>query len=154
MSAPDVVLQADLAELLDRIGPAILVVHSNGGPSGWLAMAARPDLAKGVLAIEPVGISSELAHLLTFSPALAPAESLALEPRPPERAGLDPCSLQPAGRLRTVPAFAGKPILFVGSPELMFTGNIHCTAQLFAQLARRPGSPGSPITVWRATATS
>jgi pimeloyl-ACP methyl ester carboxylesterase len=133
-SAPDAVLKDDLAELLDRIGPAILVTHSNGGPSGWLAMEARPDLVKGVLAIEPVGISPQLAHLLTFSPALPSDMALTLEQRPSEGEGLDPCSLQPASDLRTVPAFAGKPILFVGSPESMFTPNIHCAAQLFAQL--------------------
>ena len=134
MSSPDAVLKDNLAELLDRIGPAILVTHSNGGPSGWLAMEARPDLVKGVLAIEPVGISPPLAHLLTFSPALPSDQALALEQRPAEREGLDPCSLQPAGKVRTVPAFAGKPILFVGSPESMFTPNIHCAAYLFSQL--------------------
>jgi len=134
MSAPDAVLKDNLAELLDRIGPAILVVHSNGGPSGWLAMEARPDLVKGVLAIEPVGISMQLQQLLTFSPALPSGQKLSLEPRPPEREGLDPCSLQAADDVRTVPAFTGKPILFVGAPESIFTANIHCAAQLFAQL--------------------
>ena len=134
MSASDAVLKADLAELLDRIGPAILVTHSNGGPSGWLAMEARPALVKGVLAIEPVGISNDLAQLLTFSPVLASGEDLASERRPPEGEGLDQCMLQPAASVRTVPAFAGKPILFVGSPLSIFTPNIHCAAELFAQL--------------------
>jgi len=133
LSASNAVLKADLAELLDRIGPAILVVHSNGAPSAWLAMDARPDLVKGVLAIEPVGISDELAALLTFSPALAAGETLAHEQRPSEAEGLDPCTLQPRGTVRTVPAYAGKRILFVGSPHSMFTANIHCLAQQFAE---------------------
>jgi pimeloyl-ACP methyl ester carboxylesterase len=61
------VLKEDLAEMLDRIGPAIVVVHSNGGPSGWLAMEARPKLVKGLLAIEPgMGITDVLAPLITW----------------------------------------------------------------------------------------
>lgn len=132
-SSSNAVLKENLAELLDRVGPAILVVHSNGGPSAWLAMEARPALVKGVLAIEPVGISDELAALLTFSPALAAGDKLATAQRPPEGEGLAPCSLQPDGALRTVPAFAGKKILFVGAPHSMFTANIHCAPQQFSQ---------------------
>ena len=72
------VLQEDLAELLDRIGPAIVVTHSAGGASGWLAMAARPDKVKGVLAIEPVmGITDNLSSLIKFSPALKDGEKIA-----------------------------------------------------------------------------
>src|SRR5262245_51694640 len=70
-TASNVMLQQDLAELLDRIGPAILVTHSAGGMSGWLALAARPQLVKAVLAIEPVmGVTDDLAPLIAFKPAL------------------------------------------------------------------------------------
>jgi pimeloyl-ACP methyl ester carboxylesterase len=41
--------------LLDRIGPAILLTHSQSGPFGWLIADARPDLVKGILALEPNG---------------------------------------------------------------------------------------------------
>ena len=41
--------------LLDRIGPAILLVHSQSGPFGWLLADARPQLVKAVLSIEPNG---------------------------------------------------------------------------------------------------
>jgi pimeloyl-ACP methyl ester carboxylesterase len=133
-TASDAVLKSDLAELLDRIGPAILVTHSAGGPSGWLAMQARPNLVKGVLAIEPQGISDSVAPLLTFSPALPSGQALTLERRPAEGAGLQPCSLQPTGQVRTVPAFAHKKVLLVVSPESMFTVNLHCTVALFSQL--------------------
>lgn len=44
-----------LAQLLDRIGPAVLFTHSAGGPAGWLTADARPDLVKGIVAIEPIG---------------------------------------------------------------------------------------------------
>lgn len=43
------------AELLDRIGPAIFITHSQAGPFGWLIADARPKLVKGIVAIEPQG---------------------------------------------------------------------------------------------------
>ncbi|OUS91388.1 alpha/beta fold hydrolase [Rhodococcus sp. NCIMB 12038] len=44
-----------LASLLDLVGPAILITHSAGAPSGWLAADLRPDLVAGILAVEPIG---------------------------------------------------------------------------------------------------
>lgn len=41
--------------LLDKIGPAILVTHSQSGPFGWALADARPKLVQGVVAIEPNG---------------------------------------------------------------------------------------------------
>ncbi|MEP7311827.1 MAG: alpha/beta fold hydrolase [Pseudomonadota bacterium] len=131
------VLQEDLAELLDRIGPAILVTHSAGGPSGWLSLAARPDKVKAVLAIEPaMGITENLAPLITFKPALAAGAKIALEAQPVEKPGLNACQLQPKASLHTVPAYAGKQILFVVSPQStpMFTPNVHCSVHTLNQL--------------------
>ncbi|WP_291053773.1 alpha/beta fold hydrolase [Herbiconiux sp.] len=49
-------LDADrLATLLDLTGPAVLVTHSAGGPSGWLTATLRPGLVKAIAAIEPMG---------------------------------------------------------------------------------------------------
>jgi pimeloyl-ACP methyl ester carboxylesterase len=42
-------------ELLDRIGPAIVMAHSAGGPSCWIYANARPGLVKGLVAVEPGG---------------------------------------------------------------------------------------------------
>jgi pimeloyl-ACP methyl ester carboxylesterase len=41
------------AALLDEIGPAILMTHSQSGTIGWLIADARPDLVKCIVAIEP-----------------------------------------------------------------------------------------------------
>lgn len=41
--------------LLDKIGPAILLTHSQAGPFGWLIADARPALVKAIVAIEPIG---------------------------------------------------------------------------------------------------
>jgi pimeloyl-ACP methyl ester carboxylesterase len=43
------------AALLDRIGRAILITHSAGAPAGWLMADARPDLVRGIVALEPAG---------------------------------------------------------------------------------------------------
>src|SRR5438874_8800480 len=43
------------AALLDRIGPAIVLTHSQSGPFGWLIADARPQLVKGIIAVEPGG---------------------------------------------------------------------------------------------------
>ncbi len=44
-----------MVALLDRIGAAIVLTHSQSGPIGWLLADARPQLVKGILAIEPNG---------------------------------------------------------------------------------------------------
>jgi len=49
------------AALLDRIGPAIVLTHSQSGPFGWLIADARPRLVKAIVAIEPMGPPFEAA---------------------------------------------------------------------------------------------
>jgi pimeloyl-ACP methyl ester carboxylesterase len=44
---------AALAALLDRIGPAVVMVHSQSGAYGIGAAIARPDLAKAIVSVEP-----------------------------------------------------------------------------------------------------
>jgi len=43
------------ADLLDKIGPAIIVTHSAGGPFGLLVAEARPNLVKATVIIEGAG---------------------------------------------------------------------------------------------------
>jgi len=94
--------QDRIARLLDRIGPAILVTHSASGPAGWLVADARPELVKGVFALEPMGppFTGAFARLdygiakapLTYDPPVADSETLeAAEPgtyRLPNLAGI------------------------------------------------------------------
>ena len=89
-----------------------------------------------MLAIEPVmGITDNLAPLITFSPALPAGEKITTVESPSEGPGLEPCSLQ-KDNVRTVPAFAKKPVLFVVSPESrpQFTGRVHCSVHVLNQL--------------------
>jgi pimeloyl-ACP methyl ester carboxylesterase len=41
--------------LLDRIGPAVLLVHSQAGAFAWPIADARPKLVKAIVAVEPNG---------------------------------------------------------------------------------------------------
>jgi pimeloyl-ACP methyl ester carboxylesterase len=43
------------AALLDKIGPAIVLTHSQSGSFGWLIADARPQRVKAIVAIEPAG---------------------------------------------------------------------------------------------------
>ena len=44
-----------LAALLDRVGPSIVLVHSQSGQYGWPLAQARPALVKALVAAEPSG---------------------------------------------------------------------------------------------------
>ncbi|HUN26492.1 MAG TPA: alpha/beta hydrolase [Steroidobacteraceae bacterium] len=116
-------VQRAMAELLDAVGPAILLTHSAGGPAGWLAADARPNLVKAIIAVEPSGPPFTeraggtlqwglTAAPLTFDPPAASPSELQLEERAPVRAGTVACRVQkePARRL---PHLEGFPIVVV-----------------------------------------
>ena len=44
-----------IVALLEKIGPAILLTHSQSGVFGWKVADMRPDLVKGIVAVEPNG---------------------------------------------------------------------------------------------------
>jgi pimeloyl-ACP methyl ester carboxylesterase len=115
--------QVAAAALLDAIGPAILLTHSAGGPTGWLAADARPQLIKAIIAVEPSGppfterAGGKLkwgltASPLTFVPPAAAPEDLDVEERPAVQPGTVACLVQrePA---RQLPNLKGFPIVIV-----------------------------------------
>ncbi len=135
--------QRALAELLDRIGPAILLTHSAGGPAGWLAADVRPDLVKAIIAVEPAGppfskigggmLSWGLTAIpLTFEPPAARVEDLKLEERPPQRAGTVACLVQqePA---RKLPKLCGFPIVVVTAEASWMAADNHGTVDFLRQ---------------------
>jgi pimeloyl-ACP methyl ester carboxylesterase len=131
----NVILKENFAELLDRVGPAILVTHSAGGVSGWLALDARPELVKGVLAIEAAsGVTGDLAPLMSWEPALGAGEPIVTAELASEAEGRTPCRLQPEGSVRTLPAFAGKPVLGVVAEVSQFAAYYHCTVAELRQV--------------------
>lgn len=121
------------AALLDEIGPAVLLTHSQSGPIGWTIADARPDLVAAILAVEPNGPPfKDMKYLgapdwfdfepgdarrwgitrlpMTFDPPAASPADLAPKPAPPPAPGLAP-GLTPSGPGRRLVNLAGKPIL-------------------------------------------
>jgi pimeloyl-ACP methyl ester carboxylesterase len=44
-----------IVALLQIIGPAVLLTHSQSGPYGWLVADSHPELVKAIVAVEPNG---------------------------------------------------------------------------------------------------
>ncbi|HEX8374923.1 MAG TPA: alpha/beta hydrolase, partial [Geminicoccaceae bacterium] len=148
--------QAAGAALLDRIGPAIVMVHSQSGPFGWLIADARPQLVKGIVSIEPSGPPfTELDFKgapdwftygdkpvrawgvarvpLTYEPAVADASELkAVREERADGDGLARCQLQ-AEPARRLPHLAGIPIIIVASEASYHAAYDHCTAKYLTQ---------------------
>ena len=143
-------VQSAGAALLDRIGPAIVVTHSQAGPFGWLLADARPKAVKGIVAIEPNGppfqnaVTGEerarpwgIADIpLTYDPPAKDAAELKPERGPlqereasAERAG---CWKQPEPA-RTLPNLKSIPILIVVAEASYHAVYDHCTSAYLAQ---------------------
>ncbi|WP_424136620.1 alpha/beta hydrolase [Roseomonas chloroacetimidivorans] len=111
------------AALLDRIGPAVLLTHSAGGPFGWLAADARPEFVKAIVAIEPLGppfartLTGGLdwgltAVPLSFDPPAPDPSAMQPELRAAPGADLKLCMVQ-AEPARQLPRLSGIPIVVV-----------------------------------------
>jgi pimeloyl-ACP methyl ester carboxylesterase len=145
--------------LLDRIGPAILLTHSQSGPFGWALADARPRLVRAILAIEPNGPpfyenvtigapdwfkDGPLARgwgiarvPLTYSPPAAQAEDL----RPvrqdrPAGEDLVRCWLQPEPA-RQLSNLQQIPIVIVVSEASYHAPYDHCTSRYLEQAGVR-----------------
>jgi len=141
--------------LLDRIGPAIVLTHSQSGPFGWLIANQRPELVKAILALEPNGPPFfEVEFLgepnwfqyadtldrpfgitraeLTFDPPLAPGETLthtrSQAPSPDQVAGF--LQAEPA---RTLPKLIGIPILIAVAEASYHAAYDHATSDFLSQ---------------------
>ena len=131
------------AELLDSIGPAILMTHSAGGPIGWMMLDARPALVKGMIAVEPLGPPfAEMpdgklawgvtAAKITYEPPITSGTELEREERAPARADTVACLVQkePA---RQLPNFAGVPIVVITAEASWMAADNHGIVDFLAQ---------------------
>ncbi len=131
--------------LLEEIGPAILLTHSQAGPFGWLLADARPDLVKGIMALEPSGppfspdtsdpVSKNygIADLpLHYDPPVASPADIKLELLPSADPDRNPGWIfrDPAPRL---PRFAGIPVWVVVSESSYHAGYDHLTSHVLDQ---------------------
>lgn len=131
------------AELLDKIGEAIIVSHSMGAIMGWLVADARPDLVKAVVAVEPIGppFAPQFGPLLAWGltaipltydpPAKSPAD-IKLEQRPPAKPGTMPCMVQ-AEPARQLPNLSKMPIVVITAETSWMTMDNHGAVDFLAQ---------------------
>ncbi|MCQ6255359.1 NAD(P)-binding domain-containing protein [Pseudomonas sp. Q11] len=95
-----------LAQLLDRIGKAIIVTHSASGPDGWLLADRRPGLIAAIVAVEPMGpVFGDTPGIGTLEWGLT-ATSMTYDPpraSAQEVQAADPSTLQ-------IPALKGLPV--------------------------------------------
>lgn len=103
----------DGAELLDRIGPAIIQVHSAGGPFGVLVADQRPHLVKAIVNVEGAGnpFSAQTPWGITAVPlAMDPPVS---SPKDFVLVDQQGYKLQAEGSVRKFKNLAGIPMVYV-----------------------------------------
>jgi pimeloyl-ACP methyl ester carboxylesterase len=140
-------IQAAGTALLDKIGPAILVTHSQSGPFGWILADSRPKSVKAIVAVEPTGPPFQNAVVnedkarpwgiadipLTYDPPAKTPADLAIVREPgPDASNLATCWKQadPPRRLRNL---EGIPILIVTTESSFHAVYDHCTAKYLTQ---------------------
>ncbi len=148
-----------LVALIDKIGPAVLMTHSQGGAFGWPVADARPDQIKAILAVEPNGPPFHQVDFigapdyfkqgslalpyglsavpLTYAPALTEAKELAIvQQDKPDGPDLVKCYLQkePARKLPNLKM----PILVMMSEASYHAPYDHCTVKYLQQAGAQP----------------
>jgi pimeloyl-ACP methyl ester carboxylesterase len=137
--------------LLDKIGPAIVIGHSQGGPYGWLLADNRPKSVKAIIAVEPSGPPFRNAVVkedktrkwglpwgiadipLHYSPPAKTPEDLAPVPeKQADSPDLAVCWKQ-SDPPRQLPNLKGIPILIVTSESSAMSAYEHCTSKFLTQ---------------------
>jgi pimeloyl-ACP methyl ester carboxylesterase len=142
--------------LLEKIGPAILLTHSQSGATGWPVADARPDQVKAIVAVEPSGppfynvdnvAAPEwfrdaadqqrpwgiAAGPLTYSPpAVDPSELAIVRQEHPDNPNVSRCWLQKSPP-RRLPNLHKVPILIVTSEASYHRAYDHCTVKYLEQ---------------------
>jgi pimeloyl-ACP methyl ester carboxylesterase len=148
-----------LVALFDRIGPAILLVHSQAGAFAWPVADARPNLVKAIVGVEPngppahglefvgapdwfkegpVSLGYGVTSLpLTYSPPVKDASELkwAKEDKP-DGPGLAVCWKQ-AAPARTLPNLT-MPVLVLTGEASYHAPYDHCTVKFLQQAGVKP----------------
>lgn len=146
---------AALIALVERIGPAILLVHSQAGAFVWPVADARPNLVKGILAIEPNGPPVHDVQFigapdwfkyggvalawgptdvpLTYDPPVKDASELSfVQQDKPDGPGLVRCYAQ-AEPARQLPNLQKMPVLVLTSEASYHAPYDHCTVKYLRQ---------------------
>jgi pimeloyl-ACP methyl ester carboxylesterase len=141
--------------LLDRIGPAVLLIHSQSGAFAWPIADKRPGLVKAIVAVEPNGPPAhdvefkgapdwfaDNPHLkvyglvdipLTYDPPVSDTTPLKfVREDKPERPDYVRCWAQPEPARKLV-NLQNTPILVVTSEASYHAPYDHCTVRYLAQ---------------------
>jgi pimeloyl-ACP methyl ester carboxylesterase len=145
--------------LLDKIGPAIIMTHSQSGSFAWTITEARPDLVKASVQIEPSGPPVHDITLIgppdyfkegplrpwgltsipiTYDPPVKDASELEfVRQEKPDSPDLARCWLQkePA---RQLPKLQKAPILIVTGEASFHSPYEHCDVKFFQQAGVHP----------------
>ena len=144
-----------LVALFDKIGPGILMVHSQAGAFAWPVADARPDLVKAIVGVEPNGppfyevnfigppdyfrqgkmaLPYGLSAVpLTYVPAVKEASEISIEQEARADApDLVRCWLQ-KGPARQLPNLQKMPIMVLTSEASYHAPYDHCTVKYLAQ---------------------
>ena len=135
------------AALLDKIGPAIVLTHSQSGSFGWLIADARPALVKGIIAIEPSGPPFEATIIgtgkarawgptdipITYDPPVKdPSEIAVVRDAEPDGPGLFVCWMQKAPARQLV-NLKNIPVMVMAAEASYHQVYDHCTAKYLNQ---------------------
>src|SRR5262245_58222639 len=143
------------AKLLDRIGPAVLLPHSQAGVIAWALADERPNLVKGILAVEPNGppIRENVAKgapdwfedgpatrpwgttrgPVHYDPSIQSSDELALARQDEQDGpGQEPRWLQEE-RTPRLPRLAANPVLIGTSESSYHAPYDHCTSKWLTQ---------------------
>jgi pimeloyl-ACP methyl ester carboxylesterase len=150
-----------IVALLEKIGPSILLTHSQSGAFGWPVADGRPDLVKAVLAVAPnvppffnvVNVAAPewfrdgaaqirpwaiTAVPLAYAPAAAKASDLAIvRQEKPDRPDLVRCWMQ-AAPPRQLPNLQKLPILILTAEASYHAPYDHCTVKYLEQAGIHP----------------
>lgn len=136
-----------VAALLDKIGPAIVMTHSQSGAFGWVTADARPKLVKAIIAAEPSGppfFNTVFGDVparpwgitetpMTYDPPVSdPSQLVVVQQAAADGPNLARCKLQdePARRLATL---QGIPILILVTESSYHAVYDHCTSKYLTQ---------------------
>lgn len=135
------------AALLDRIGPAIVLTHSQSGAVGWVIGDARPKLVKAIVAAEPSGPPFANAVFATNSarpygltetplaydpPITHPSQLVAVQQKEADGPNLSRCYMQgePVRQLANLKTI---PIVILAAESSYHAVYDHCTAKYLTQ---------------------
>jgi pimeloyl-ACP methyl ester carboxylesterase len=128
-------------QLLDKIGPAIVMVHSAGGPASWLIANERPGMVKAILNVEGASPLRPGAWPLTAiplvydPPATDPAQFVMKEVAASD--GGAPYGIQADGSVKKLKNLQGVPIAYIvaerstrrSEPVVAFLKQAGCDAE-------------------------